>query len=113
MLPAYITLGVAVVGAGVGTVFGIKALGDKSDYDKNPTSAGADRAERDALIADMSFGIGLTLGITGVVLLLSSDSGDAPAPAAAHLSPRPAQGKLMVAPIVSSTVGGAAARLTF
>src|SRR5581483_970754 len=51
-LPAYITLGVGAVGAVVGTVFGVQALGAKSDFDKNPTNSNADRAERDALIAD-------------------------------------------------------------
>src|SRR6185295_15511769 len=68
-LPAYITLGVGVVGAGIGTVFGIQALSAKSDFDSNPTSDNADKAERNALIADMSFGVALTLGITGIVLL--------------------------------------------
>lgn len=109
-LPAYITLGVGVVGAGIGTVFGIQALGAKSDFDKAPTSDNADRAERDALIADMSFGIALTLGITGIVLLSTSDSSEAAARQTLH---QPAHAKLDLAPLLSHSTTGAAARLTF
>ena len=109
-VPAYITLGVGVVGAGIGTVFGIQALGAKSDFDKTPTSDNADRAERDALIADMSFGIALTLGITGIVLLSTSDSSEASAKQTLH---EPARAKLDIAPLLSHSTTGAAARLTF
>jgi hypothetical protein len=110
-LPAYITLGVGVVGAGIGTVFGIEALSAKSDFDKNPTNSNADRAERDALIADMSFGIALTLGITGIVLLSTSDSNtETTSQKTLH---QPARAKLDVAPLISHTTTGAAARLTF
>jgi hypothetical protein len=111
-LPAYITLGVGVVGAGVGTVFGIMALGAKSDFDQNPTSDNADKAERNALIADMSFGVALTLGITGIVLLTAG--GDEPSEVSAkrtlHHAPR---AKLDVAPILTHTTQGAAARFVF
>lgn len=111
-LPAYITLGVGVVGAGVGTVFGIMALSAKSDFDKNPTSDNADKAERNALIADMSFGVALTLGITGIVLLTAG--GDEPSEVSSkrtlHL---PARARLDVAPILTHTTQGAAARFVF
>jgi len=73
-VPAYVTLGVAGAGAILGTVFGIQALGAKSDFDENPTVDNADKAERAALIADMSFGVALTFGITGAVLLFSGSS---------------------------------------
>ena len=46
-VPAYVTLGVGVVGAGVGTFFGISALSAKNDFNKNPTNSGAGKAERD------------------------------------------------------------------
>jgi hypothetical protein len=76
-LPAYVVLGVAGVGAIVGAVFGVKALNDKSDFDKNPTGPKADDAERNALIADMAFGVAVTLGVTGTVLLLSGGKKEA------------------------------------
>lgn len=110
-VPAYITLGVGVVGAGVGTVFGIKALSAKKEFDDHPTNSNADAADRNALIADMAFGVALTLGITGVVLLTSGN--DSEAAAHEHTAPRPLRARLNLAPVVSPTVQGATARLTF
>ena len=94
-VPAYITLGIAGAGAVVGTIFGIKALGAKNDFDKKPTGSAADDTERNALIADMAFGVAITLGVTGVVLLTSDDSA---APAAANNAKLPKRAKLVVAP---------------
>jgi hypothetical protein len=80
MVPAYVTLGIAGVAGVVGTIFGVKALGSKSDFDKTPSTEAADDTERSALIADMAFGVAITLGVTGVVLLTSDDE---PPPSAA------------------------------
>jgi len=110
-VPAYITLGIAGAGAVVGTIFGIKALGAKNDFDKQPTGAAADDTERNALIADMAFGVAITLGVTGVVLLTSDDS-TAPA-AAAKLEKLPKRAKLVVAPYATPKGGGAGMQYTF
>ena len=110
-VPAYITLGIAGAGAVVGTIFGIKALGAKNDFDKKPTGTAADDTERNALIADMAFGVAITLGVTGVVLLTSDDSA-APA-ASGKLDKLPKRAKLVVAPYASPTGAGAGARYTF
>ena len=67
-LPAYITGGIAVAAAGVGTVFGVMALKDKSDFDSHPTASKADDGENHALIADMAIGVALTMAVTSVVL---------------------------------------------
>jgi hypothetical protein len=75
-VPAYVTLGIAGAGIVLGVVFGVQALGSASDFDDDPTTDNADDAERSALIADMSFGVALTFGITGLVLLFSDDGGD-------------------------------------
>jgi hypothetical protein len=112
-VPAYVTLGVAGAGAVVGTIFGLKALSAKSDYDDAPTSEGADDVERNALIADMAFGVAITLGVTGVVLLTSSDSSAPAADSARRSRPSYAKAKLNVAPYVNQYGGGAAARLRF
>ena len=72
-VPAYVTGGLAIVAAGVGTVFGIMTLSDKSDYDKNPTTSTADNGDTHALICDMSFGVALTFGVTSAVLFLTKD----------------------------------------
>jgi hypothetical protein len=74
-VPGYVTLGLGGAGLITGTIFGILALDSKSKYDANPSAPLADETERNALIADMSFGIALTLGITGVVLLTTDDDG--------------------------------------
>lgn len=102
-LPAYITLGLAGAGAVVGTIFGIKALGSNSDFEDTPTAELADQAERDALIADMAFGVAVTFGITGAVLLWTSS--DEPS--------ETARSTWIAAPFVSPSGGGAAARMTF
>jgi hypothetical protein len=108
MVPAYVTLGIAGVGAIVGTIFGIQALGAKSDFNKTPTTELADKAERDALICDMAFGVAITLGVTGVVLLTSDDE-----PAAAAKAAPAKAARLELAPYVGKKSGGAAAKLHF
>lgn len=109
MLPAYITLGLAGAGLATGAVFGAMALSDRGDFNDNPTTAAADRVERNALIADMAFGVAITLGITGIVLLTSSDE---EVPQAAKTK-RKATPTLAVAPVITPRLGGAAAQLTF
>jgi hypothetical protein len=111
---AYVVLGLAGAGAVVGGIFGVKALGEKSDYD-NSAPAGrtadmADAVERDALIADMAFGAALTLGVTGIVLLVTNASPPpSPDKTARHDPPR----KLEVAPLFGQGRAGAAATLHF
>jgi len=72
-LPAFITGGLAVAAAGVGTVFGAMALHDKSQFDKNPTTATADDGDTHSLISDMAFGVAVTFGVTSAVLFLTKD----------------------------------------
>ena len=52
----------------MGTIFGVMALKSKSDFNENPTTDNADKTDRNALIADMSFAVALTFGVTGAVL---------------------------------------------
>ena len=110
-VPAYVTLGIAGAATVVGTVFGIKALNSKSDFDKNPTTKTADDTERSALIADMAFGVAITLGVTGIVLLTSDDDSGAPAKSS---SAKPLQhARLNILPYAGAKGGGATAKLTF
>jgi hypothetical protein len=104
-IPAYVTLGIAGAGVVLGTVFGVMALGAKSDFDDSPTTENADDAERAALIADMSFGVALTFGITGAVLLFSGGDDDEES---AETGARP-----VVVPYAGPTGGGVAATWTF
>ncbi len=109
-IPAYVTLGIAGAGVVLGTVFGVQALTAQSDFDEMPTVDNADKAERNALIADMSFGVALTFGITGAVLLISNLTGGEPeeADAAEEASLVPE-----VIPYGGTKGGGAAAKWTF
>jgi tetratricopeptide (TPR) repeat protein len=104
-VPAFVTLGIAGAGAVLGTTFGILALRAESDFDASPTEDNAQKAERNALISDMSFGVALTFGITGAVLLFSG--GDDAADAKSAFT------KPIIAPFASATGGGAVARWQF
>jgi PEGA domain-containing protein len=73
LVPAYITGALAVAAAGVGTVFGVLTLNDKASFNRNPTTTTADNGDTHALIADMSFGVAITLGVTSVVLFATKD----------------------------------------
>lgn len=112
LVPAYVTLGVAGAGAIVGTIFGLQALAAKDDFDKQRTTAAADDVERNALIADMAFGMAITLGITGVVLLTSDEPAESPR-TARRLDRASSFAQVRVAPFVSPTSAGAAALTTF
>lgn len=109
-VPAYVTLGLAGAGAVVGTIFGIQALGSKSDYEATPTQELFDDTERNALLADMSFGVAITFGVTGAVLLFS-DRGEAKGEATPPS--KTATVKPVVLPYVSPDGAGAAASLRF
>ncbi|MFO0565902.1 MAG: PEGA domain-containing protein [Polyangiaceae bacterium] len=109
-VPAYVTLGIAGASAAVGAFFGVKALGAKSDFNDTPTTDNADKVERNALIADMAFGVAITLGVTGIVLLTSGDSEPAKEKSALKA---PKRARLNVAPYATPHGGGAAARFTF
>jgi hypothetical protein len=115
IVPAIVTLSLAGTGAVVGTVFGILALGSKSDFEETPTQDLFDETERNALIADMSFGVALTFGVTGLVLLLTSgDDEEAPAATtpekASRMNTTP---KASVAPFGGANGGGAVGTITF
>jgi hypothetical protein len=108
-VPAYVTGAVAIVAAGVGTGFGLKALSQSNDFKDNPTTKRADDGENNALVADMMFGIAITFGVTSAVLFLSSDepkSAKANAPAKNASPPKKKKVSVIPAPYVSPTGGG-------
>jgi hypothetical protein len=105
---AYVVLGVAGAGAIVGSIFGVKALQEKKDFDDGEkTTEKADSVEKNALIADMALGAALTLGVTGTVLLLTNTGGDNTAAARA---PRSA---FTFTPVVTPQRAGAFATVRF
>lgn len=120
LVPAFVTGGLAIAAAGVGTVFGIIALGNKSDFDKNPTTQTADDGDTHALIADMAFGVALTFGVTSAVLFLTKDESTA-ATSSAHTPTTTATARaakktavtVTPTPIVGPHTGGAGLVLRF
>jgi hypothetical protein len=64
------TSGIAAGALVVGTVFGFLALAEESEFNLHPTEAHADRGERYALLADISFGVAAASAITALVLWL-------------------------------------------
>jgi hypothetical protein len=112
-IPAYVTLGLAGAGAVVGTIFGIQALSAKSDFEATPTTDAADRADRNALIADMSYAVAITFGVTGAVLLFSKDTPEETKAASSTTKPSTSPRKAFVTPYAGPNGGGAAALITF
>jgi len=121
-VPAYVTGAVAIIATGVGIGFGVKALGQSSDFDKNPTTQKADDGENNALVADMMFGIAITFGVTSAVLFLSNDAPQSAkadpadqkkAPRVAVAKKAPAKITITPTPYVTPTGGGAGAVVRF
>lgn len=113
-LPAIITGGLAVLAVGFGTGFGVAALMNKSDYDKNPSSGLADAGENNALVADMLFGVAITLGVTSAVLFFTKDEAtDKPKATLAPVAPRDAKIQITPVPIVTRNGGGVGAMVRF
>lgn len=108
---ALVAAGVAVVGAGVATTFGILALDNKSDYQKGPTYANADRGNNDAAYADGGIALAVAAGVTSLVLYLTRDDVPDDRPAAAGRK-KPATG-LSASPFVTSHGAGAGAVFRF
>jgi hypothetical protein len=113
-VPAYVTGALAIAAAGVGTAFGIVALNDKADFDRNPTTHTADNGDTHSLVADMSFGIAITLGVTSIVLFATKDeaapvarTGSSKAVAIRRPDAKKAAVSWTAAPFVGAHSGGA------
>jgi len=117
-VPAYITGGLAVAAAGVGTVFGIIALNDKSDFNKTPTTQIADNGDTHSLVSDMAFGVAITFGVTSAVLFLTKDEAPAAGSTSKDMTPKAVSSKrramtITPVPMVGSHSGGAGFSLQF
>lgn len=114
-VPAYVTGAVAIVAAGVGTGFGIKALQQSNDFESRPTTKRADDGENNALVADMMFGIAITFGVTSAVLFLSSDEPKSAKASPSKTAAAPKKKKITIvpAPYVTPTGGGVGTSVRF
>ena len=99
----WVATGVGAAALVTGSVLGYLALNEQNDFDIHPTTAGADRTELYALMADVSFGIAAVGGITALVLWLTTPA-ETDEEAHARTS---ANMRLEVAPLVLQGGGGA------
>ena len=106
-LAAYIFGGVAIVGVGVGTAFGILALNNQSNYNASPNASSQSSANQDAVIADVAIGAAVIAGVTSVVLFLKHEE-----PSAKSTVPASSV-SFSIAPIVDPHEAGAGVLLRF
>lgn len=101
--PAFwIFAGGAVAAAGVGTAFGLMALDKHSVFEDRPTRDLYDDGKRDALIADVAFGVAAASAITAGVIFFSSSQ-----------SEKPETGRFTVAPTFGRSGGGVVGHVRF
>jgi hypothetical protein len=105
---AFVAAGIAVVGAGLATTFGVLALNNKSAHQNGPTLSNADDGNNDAAYADGALALTIVAAVTSLVLFLTDDP--AP-PSGAHPPPRSVA--FTASPFVTSHGGGAGALLRF
>jgi hypothetical protein len=106
--PAFwVCAAVAGVGLVSGTVFGTMALGDEEDYKNNPEDDIKESGERNAIIADVSFGVAAAAAIVGAVILFTAN-GDDEAEVSAE-----AKSKWNVSPVAGGDTIGVNTSVTF
>lgn len=113
-IPAYVLLGLAGAGVVTGTIFGVMALSEQSKFDDNPSNDTADRAERNSLAADLSFGAAITLGLAGVTaLFITPGTGEKQEKGPDTLGRAAPNRAVSFAPYGSPSSGGARLRVAF
>jgi len=108
--PAAFWVCAAVAGVGLvsGTVFGTMALGDEEDYESNPEDDIKESGERNAIIADVSFGVAAAAAIVGAVILFTAGGDDEEAEGSAE-----AKSKWTVSPVAGDETIGVSTSVTF
>lgn len=101
----WVTGSLGVAGIIAGSVLGVLALQEHSEFNKKPSEASADRGERLALFADVGFGIGAMALVTTAVLLLTHDE--------TPPKEQPAAARLQIIPAVSPAGASATAKVHF
>jgi hypothetical protein len=71
-VPAYVLFGLTGVGIGFTAAFGALALQDKSAFNKNPTTSGANKEQLDARVSDAALGAAIVFGVAGTVLVVTN-----------------------------------------
>jgi hypothetical protein len=100
--------GLAVVAAGIGTAFGVIALSDKNDFDKNPTFDKGNQANDFAVYCDTALGAAAVLGATSIILFLTDHDDTSATSSSKSNAP-----KFSAVPMMTPHGGGASALLRF
>lgn len=108
--PAAFWVCAAVAGVGLvsGTVFGTMALGDEEDYKNNPEDDIKESGERNAIIADVSFGVAAAAAIVGAVILFTAGDDEDEVEVSSE-----AKTKWNVAPVATGDTVGVSTAVTF
>ncbi|MDB4986856.1 MAG: Thiol-disulfide isomerase [Myxococcaceae bacterium] len=96
-------VGIAGAAIVVGTGLGVSALHKVKQYDAHPSKSISDKGNRQALFADVNFGIAAVAGVTALVLYLTSNHADKP----------PAEHAFVVAPELAPGEVGMSGRMRF
>ncbi len=103
---ALASAGIAVLGAGLATTFGVLALHNKSDYERHPTLSNSDQGNNDAAYADGAIALTVAAAVTSLVLFLTDD-------AAASKPERGHTATLSASPFLTPHGGGGGALIHF
>ncbi len=106
----WIVMSVGGAALAAGTILGVMALSEESDFNENPTTDSADHGEQLALFADVAFGVGAVAVVTGLVLLLTEGDPETDEPGEQAAASRP---RVLAAPVLLRHGGGMAARVRF
>ncbi len=72
----WVAAGISAAALVGGTVLGFMALSEESNFQEHPSIETADRGERLALFADVSFGVAAVAGVTALVLHFADAPGE-------------------------------------
>ncbi len=109
--PAFwVSAAVAGVGLVAGTVFGTMALGDEDDYHANPEDKDIKKTgERNAIIADVSFGVAAAAAVVGIIILVTNKDDES----AIDVDTKEAKAKWDVVPTATGNSVGISTAVTF
>jgi hypothetical protein len=116
--PAAFWIAAAVAGVGLvsGTVFGTMALGDEDDFSQKAKSTTynegdlqdiKDSGERNAIIADVSFGVAAAAAVVGVIILVTDKK------KGEKLEAETAKARINVVPVASANAVGMSTAVSF
>lgn len=108
---AWVCVGITGAALIAGSVFGLVAMSDQSEFDDNPSESLADSAESMALAADISFGVAGAAAVVGLVLFLTAEDESESEPGTGDAASDEASLKIL--PVAGKDAAGLAASIRF